>query len=37
VDEYPNSDTIEVGQAMSVIRDLVTGSDATHVTWQDDR
>lgn len=37
VDEYSDSDTIEIEQAMSVIRDLVTGSAGTSVTWRDDR
>ena len=37
VDEYPNSDTIELRRALSVIRDIVMGSEATQATWQDDR
>lgn len=37
VDEYANADTVELGQALVIARQVVTGSGAATVVWRNDR
>ena len=36
VDEYPDTDTIELEQAFGVVRDVVSGARSTAVRWRAD-
>jgi hypothetical protein len=37
VDEYANADTVELGQALAIARQVVAGSGAATVVWRNDR